>query len=66
MSKKIAKLIAKLTTLMKGNARVITKIFAVIGLICVAVWFVVHFWTVIKVLFGIALLGIVCGGLSKR
>lgn len=64
MSKKIAKVIAKLSTSVKGNARILTKIFAVIGLICVFVWFIVHFWTVVKVCIGIAVLGIVCGGIS--
>lgn len=62
MSKKIAKLLGTINVFVRKHARIITKIFALIGLICVGVWFIVHFWIVIKVIVGILLLGAVCGG----
>lgn len=64
MSKRIAKLLGTVNAFVRSHARILTKIFAIIGLICVGLWFIVHFWTVIKVVIGILLLGAVCGGIK--
>lgn len=66
MSKNIAKFFSKVLVFGKEHARQITLVFAVIGLICVGLWIVTHFWGVIKFCLGVLALGLVCGGLSRR
>ena len=62
----ITKKLSQIGGFLKENARILCIIISVIGMICIGIFLLIKLWPLLKVMLGIAALGIVCGGLVRK